>query len=428
MKQFLVLVAILIILTSCVSPSLPESVISEPVVQKDHTSLPANPTVIEIPTLLPTQIPTNIAIETKPATVAINPTPETPAATQIPTTSPASLGPDNFPEGINPLTGLLVKESSLLTLPPALVSISNFPVRARPQAGLSFSPYVYEIYIGEGMTRFLAMFYGNFPSKSSTTSSSNSQTSSDSANIGPVRSGRLPYESLRNLYNGFLVMASASPEVGAQLKSTNNVYNPTDDDINGAMVDVTRLQSIAEASANSKNKVNLTGNAFNPIAPAGGNPAITLQIFYSFLNQVKWTFNPTSGAYLRFQDKADGTGNFYPATDRIDEKQLAFNNVIVLFARHVVLNSQRTLIDIDLLYTSGKAYLFRDGQVYPMKWTTANGDYEKTTGRLRPIRFLDDNGSPMQLKPGNTWVEVVDLSTLIENPQSGIWKARFFNP
>jgi hypothetical protein len=44
-----------------------------------------------------------------------------------------------------------------------LVSISHFPVDARPQAGLSFAPYVFEIYITEGATRFLTAFYGQFP-------------------------------------------------------------------------------------------------------------------------------------------------------------------------------------------------------------------------------------------------------------------------
>jgi len=43
----------------------------------------------------------------------------------------------------------------LLQFPALLVSISHFPVEARPQAGLSFAPYVFEIYITEGATRFL---------------------------------------------------------------------------------------------------------------------------------------------------------------------------------------------------------------------------------------------------------------------------------
>jgi len=63
----------------------------------------------------------------------------------------------------NPLTGLPVADPSLLQIPAALVSISHFPVEARPQAGLSFAPYVFEIYITEGATRFLTTFYGEFP-------------------------------------------------------------------------------------------------------------------------------------------------------------------------------------------------------------------------------------------------------------------------
>jgi len=66
-------------------------------------------------------------------------------------------------EVYNPLTGLPVGDPSLLEIPAVLVSISHFPVTARPQAGLSFAPYVFEIYITEGATRFLTTFYGEFP-------------------------------------------------------------------------------------------------------------------------------------------------------------------------------------------------------------------------------------------------------------------------
>ncbi len=97
----------------------------------------------------------------------------TPIITQSPSITPTKLSlsetptiqtSDLSPSTLNPLTGLPVDNSDLLELPPALVSIANFPVSARPQAGLSFSPFVFEMYIGEGMTRFLALFYGEFPS------------------------------------------------------------------------------------------------------------------------------------------------------------------------------------------------------------------------------------------------------------------------
>ncbi len=44
-----------------------------------------------------------------------------------------------------------------------LMSISHFPPVARPQAGLSFAPWVFEFYITEGATRFLSVFYGEYP-------------------------------------------------------------------------------------------------------------------------------------------------------------------------------------------------------------------------------------------------------------------------
>ena len=336
------------------------------------------------------------------------------------------LGPDQFPEGVNPLTGLPVKDPSLLSLPPALISVTNFPVSARPQAGLSFSPYVFEVFIGEGMTRFLALFYGEYPQKS-VTSSAQSNLATDKAAVGPIRSGRLSYESLRSLYNGFLVIASASKEVRSQLTDSTNIFGSDNDNINSALIDVSKLQTIAQANATGKAR-NLTGNLFNQEAPQGGQAASKLWVFYSFLNQIMWTYDPASQAFLRAQDKADGSGNFYPSTDRLTGKQLAFENVVVLFAKHNVLNGSGTLIDLDLFFTRNRAYLFRDGKVYPIYWSTVSGDYEKATGLMRPIRFVDREGKPFSLKPGKTWIEIVDETATVTEKDPGSWKARFYAP
>jgi hypothetical protein len=96
------------------------------------------------------------------------PLPSTPTqagtkASPPPTPIQPTLEPTAIPPAINPLTGLPVADPSLLDLPAALVSISHFPATARPQAGLSFAPYVFEIYITEGATRFLTTFYGELP-------------------------------------------------------------------------------------------------------------------------------------------------------------------------------------------------------------------------------------------------------------------------
>ena len=92
-----------------------------------------------------------------------------PETTSVPTeqsiATPSSFGPDQkyFPKDYNPLSGQPVEDPSLLQIPAMLLSISHFPPVARPQAGLSFAPWVFEFYITEGATRFLSVFHGQYP-------------------------------------------------------------------------------------------------------------------------------------------------------------------------------------------------------------------------------------------------------------------------
>ena len=329
----------------------------------------------------------------------------TPTAPVVPPSAAAqALGPNAFPDGVNPLTGLRVEDRAKLELAPALVSVTNFPVSARPQAGLSFSPFVYEMYVGEGMTRFLAVFYGDYPQKGS-----NSAIALSDDRIGPVRSGRLPYESLRKLYNGFLVMTGASSVVLTNLNQFTNIVGSDDGDVNSALISATKLAEIASKNPKRLTKDALTGLKFDQNAPANGKTGKMIWIPFNFLNQVIWRYDAASGAYLRYQDNADGK-TFIEATDRLNAKPLTYENVVILFAQHEA--KRETLININLEYVNKMpALLFRDGKMYEIFWTTANGEYEKRTGLVRPIRFIDAQGNPFPLKPGQTWVEIVQQYT-----------------
>ncbi len=351
--------------------------------------------------------------------------------------------PNPVPPALNPLTGLPVSDSANLTLPPALVSISNFPASARPQAGLSYAPLVYELYIGEGMTRFLAVFYGDYPVEAA--SANGNQTASDqlaaAPAIGPIRSGRVAYEKIRKLYNGFLVIASGYQGVLANLTQYTNFYGQAGSDVNSAMIPVTKLEELAKASGKTLDANSLTGMSFAATAPAGGKPASAAWLPFSYKNQVIWRYDTASGAYHRYQDNADAK-TFTQASDRLTNEPLTFENVIVMFADHERISS--TIFDLNIGYIDrAPALLFRDGQVYEIFWTTANGAYEKETGKLRPIRFIDAQGNPFPLKPGQTWIETVTpASTVYETvdsqnwyelktqkqPGSGIWAINFKAP
>ena len=310
---------------------------------------------------------------------------------------------------INPLTGLPVDDPENLLLPPALVSVTNFPVSARPQAGLSFSPIVFELFIGEGMTRYLALFYGDYPRSSLPDQGDTVQDDLTEGLpvpvIGPIRSGRLPYEHIRKLYNGFIVMASAYSKVAAQLKDYVNVYSDDSKDINSALMPVEKLKEVAKANQKALGELNLGGMAFDIQIPENGKKAQSLWIYYAFKNQIFWRYNETDGSYHRWQDNADGS-TFIEQTDRLNSEPLTYENVVVLFAGHDV--QKATLIDLELLFVKrGKALLFRDGVMQEIYWSTISEEYEKTTGRLRPIRFVDADGDPIAFKPGQTWVEIV---------------------
>ena len=117
----------------------------------------------------------------------------------------------------------------------------------------------------------------------------------------------------------------------------------------------------------------------------------------------------------------------HPLVDRLNNRQVQFENVILLFAEHTVITP--TIVDINLAPgNQGKAYLFRDGQMYNIKWSTFATDYEKKTGRSQPIKFINADGTPAALKPGNTWVIIFDLQSYLEDLKNGIFRARFVPP
>jgi hypothetical protein len=440
----LTLILILTLLLSACELPLPISAAGD---SKEGEVTETDPAPTEEETEVPTseETETPVATEEPAETEAVEETAEV-EPTQEPTQNPSgqTYGPTDFPEGINPLTGLPMSDPDLLKLPPALISISNFPASARPQAGINSSPLIFEMTIGEGMTRFLAMFYGVFPktvsgqtegdpiggtsggagdssSGDSSGGSSGDDSSGDTAgdgvdastaSVGPIRSGRLPYEDIRSIYSGFLVMASAYSGVAQTLSDATTIYGSDSSDINSAMIGIDSLYNIALGHADGYpgSDFNLEGMKFSPDVPEDGKPADTVWVFYSNLNQIQWRYDEALGGYVRYDIKTDGSGEFVMATDRLTGDPVLRENVIVIYAFHEYYAP--TLIDVYLTNMPRmKAVMFRDGQVFDIFWTTQYGDYEKETGLLRPMRFVDANGDPVALKNGRTWIEIVSTSS-----------------
>ncbi len=383
----------------------------------------------EVPTTIPpTPTLTHTAVPEPTTTTIPSTTPET---DQTPTT----YGLLDLPVSNNPLTGLSYPVDSDTTLPPALVSISNSPVTARPQQGLSYAPLVFEIYIGLGDTRFLALF------QPATLNQLSAQHGGDSVSLGPVRSGRLPYNTLRQFYNAYIVFAGASNRVLTKLDYYSSVMNYNTGDINGASISAGELRQLSETFKQELGGGDYTGNRYDQQPPSGGKLANGIWINYHYFSQVFWRYNQEEGAYNRYQNDGEDTP-LRQFTDKLNDEPLSFENVIVLFAQYHFYDP--TFFDIDLKYVYRyPALLFRDGQVYEIFWTTRSMEYEQSQGRLRPIHFIDYEGNPFQLKNGQTWVELVNLYSpyyetadteeykLLVNhkqPESGFWAVQFYMP
>jgi len=503
------------------------------------------------PNISPTETQMVPNIPTLTSTPLFTPTPQ-------PLPLPASYGPDQFPSDYNPLTAQRVADPASLNIPAVLISISHFPPEARPQAGFSFAPFVYEYFITEGSTRHLAIFYGEVPEpeiplhgnceirKEPITQTKNilgnrvwfdenqngvqdpseggvagicvnlynasnnllQQTTTDSngyyafnvdagkyfveiekptellfaqknvrdenqdsdvdqatgrtdaldvtasllyldaglilnpnsdlpvdsssklplAQVGPVRSGRLVYRYIGTFYqNSCLIFASADDEVLPQLPGCATVAHTAAG--GGAMLAIERMQRIAEQNSSGRTNFNYSSNLFSDLPPSGGVPAIELQEYWALLNQSKWVYDAAAGAWWRYVDESNPAtaGVLRPEVDRLNGRQLMFENVIVIFAPHIVIKP--TIVDIDLKVGDvGNAYLFRDGQMYKIRWSTVAGEYEQTTGLRRPMHFVNLDGSPAALKPGHTWVIILDMQSYLEDLSAGKWLARFIAP
>jgi hypothetical protein len=465
---------------------------------------------------------------------------------------------------VNPLTGRAVQDPSLLELPAVLVSISNMPFTARPQAGPGFAPWVYELYIGEGATRFMNVFYGQYPRsipdilggckvrekiihpqgdwignrvwldenadgrqedweagvggvcvrlldaasrkvlQETTTdangyyafdrpagnvilqfqisdsykftmpdvgddnrdsdANTNGETGIFSADatesywdaglvldngvsptpnpvatstpwyipivdyVGPIRSGRLTYNQIGGMFpNSCLVYASAAWDIGEMLDACQIVFGVDKTTPNSALLPVTRLRELAEENLNPKQPVNYSGNLFSDISPQGGKPAGDIHVFYHAYTQSAWQYDPVSGTYLRWTDLADGTGRLIPAIDRLSQRQMAFENVIVVFAEHHRYRHNQLEIDFSMGQKE-PAYLFRDGQAFKIYWSTGNREYEKKTGLVRPMHFVDAQGNPVALHPGRTWIHIVTPFSAVVDQGNGDWLVNFVQP
>ena len=391
------------------------------------TANPRSAQITAVPTLPsgPLPIPTRASMARAALTPsptannhALQPTRDL-SAILTPTPQPLVEGFGKFPDDVNPLTGLKVADPSRLERRPVMVKISNFPRTGRPHAGLSFADLVFEYYIGYGLNRFAGIYLGR-----------------DCPQVGPIRSGRLVDPQLAELYQSVFVYGNADPtvdevivaELGARALAERDLPTPPRYRI-GPVMETNLFTNTAEVTdyVNRLGKVSngrrdLRGMIFGDILTPNNQPGLRLGVQFWTTTRGEWHYDEEKGQYLRWIEEpvTNKEIKMIPLVDRLTDEQVAFSNVVILFATYT--EFAPTKHDIAIFdNTAGKrAIFFRDGVMVEGKWLTPDNGH--------PIQFVNSWGAPYQLKPGNTWIVLTGDSSTFEEKEPGQWELRFDLP
>ena len=361
--------------------------------------------------------------KTMAAMPTLTPLPTLNAPTTTPTATPIKYGPSNFPADVNPLTGLKVADPSIMNRRPVMIKVSNFPREGRPHAGLSKADIVFDYSVGEGGDRYLAVYY-----------------SQDSDNVGPVRSGRLVDRWLVSMYQGILGMKLAyidvlnkiNEELGyarvinASYKSCPAIcqFDYTPSAISWFANSAEMTKYYIKESGETNFKPNLDGMSFNSIPPSGGVDGHELTMHFGYANERQWIYDPATNKYLRWieniLDPQTEAYDMIPLVDRNTKEQLAFSNVIVMFAQYETLTPLDSIHEIHLEGASGKMLLYRNGQMYEGTWKSLRPDV--------PFQFFDQYGNHLDLQPGTTWINITGYYSSVDEISPGVWYISFAKP
>lgn len=294
-------------------------------------------------------------------------------------------------EEINPLTGLPVKAEALRRRI-VLVSVDNNP-RARPQSGLPAADLVYEIPVEGGISRFMALYLAG-----------------EAERVGPVRSSRHDMLDIVLEWDAVWAHAGGSPQHYDRVKRLGVADL---DDVLGAhgggvfwrTKDRKAPHNLYTSTGRLRDKIaELRWDRLPParqpfrFVPARelpeGFPAheVVIRVPRSHSDVVTYRYDPLRRLYLRYV-------NGKPHRDLESDEVLTATNVIVQFVgARVIPGDREGRLELDMT-GEGRSIMISGGAVREGRWVKEGPD--------APTRWLERDGQPAALAPGQTWVLIV---------------------
>jgi hypothetical protein len=357
------------------------------------------------------------------------PLPPTPTEQVIlPELLPAGVDVPAFtlPKDLNPLTGLPPTDPALMNRRPLAIKVANYPRYNRPQYGLTLADNIYEYYIEGGLTRFIAVFYGN-----------------NSEWVGPVRSGRYFDEHIQRMYHAFLVFKFADPRVETHLETTADVAPflvvpsigscppfrlKPDRDIeayNNSYFNTLLWEDCVAKNGLENERQRIRNGFFSEMAPTAELRGTQMYTYYSADSYNYWDYDPKTKQYTRYQELSDNRNgkpeSYDVLIDAATGEAVHAANVVFMLVHHNFSNTfdeEDEVYQIDLTDT-GEAYVFRDGVGIPARWIRTNTD--------QPPLLTTLNGVPLYLRPGITFYEVIGAASYVDQ-DGGEWNFHHSTP
>jgi hypothetical protein len=417
MKQRLILITIIllfVILVGCALESQPLSNVQESA--KESASAPeatatTNTQAVAVledvavgtpeSTIEPSPLPSPTIAETATTEEATAEPEPSPTPSPAPTALPEGwYGPGNYPKNMDPLTGEIYEDPTVIDRRPIAIKVSNYPPLVRPQAGLNNADLVFEHYAEGGSTRFTAVYYGK-----------------DAHTVGSVRSARIIDFEIPVMYDAAFAFSGAagpneermskvdwfdrviSPAYGHQGMYRAQPEDPDIDFWHTMFTDTYRLREVLQERGLDVAPQFQNGMIFSETPPEGGTQAEQVEIGYSG-SYVTWWYDSGTGRYYRWND-----GERH--NDANTDQQINTKNVVVISARHVDTWIPETEVgqgakSIEIqIWGEGPASIFRDGRRFEGLWHRDEPNDMLT--------FTDLDGNPLPLGQGNTWFELVPL-------------------
>jgi hypothetical protein len=331
-----------------------------------------------------------------------------------------------LPKDLNPLTGLPPSDPALMERRPLAIKVANYPRYNRPQSGLTLADNVYEYYIEGGLTRFIAVFYGN-----------------NSEWVGPVRSGRYFDEHIQRMYHAYLVFKFADPRVESHLEMTSDVAPflvvpsigscppfklKPDRDVeayNNSFFNILLWEDCVAKNGLENDRQMIRNGFFSEMTPLSELQGTRMYTYYSADSYNYWEYDSETKQYIRYQELSDNRNgkpeSYDMLTDSVTGEAVHAANVVFMLVHHNFSNTfdaEDEVYQIDLT-DSGEAYVFRDGVGIPARWIRTNKD--------QPLLLTTVGGAPIYLRPGITFYEVLGAASYVDQ-DAGEWNFHHSTP